>query len=138
MGSDEPTSTGIAAITASGMTFALVSGNLYYFEFNVLYDCGNSTAGLSLGLTFPSAVVIAASARIPSGTGTEVIGNISSATSRVTATGNPAVGSQIYAKVEGVIQASANGNLALFYACEISTTGGPKIRAGTNGLLYTL
>lgn len=120
------------------MTFALVSGNTYTFEFNVLYDCANSTAGLALGLTFPAATIVTSRVYIPAGGTTDTIGQITASGGSVISAGNGPVNTPAVAYVFGTIIPSANGNLALQHACELATTGGVRIRQGTNGFLYQI
>lgn len=135
---DQATAISGGLVTTSGMTFALVSGQTYQFEFNVAYDSINSSAGLKLGLTFPAATMIASRVYIPSGTGADAIGQIAASGDSVTATGNGPVNTPALAYVFGTIVAGASGNLALQHACELATSGGPRIRAGTNGFLYQI
>jgi hypothetical protein len=133
--------------TVSAQTFALVSGIAYNFDWRVLYSIGNAvtntTVGIKLGLTFPAATVVAANVEIPvgpAGTAGMFDGEVVISGGSVTATTQQSPGQTTahLAIVRGTIIPSANGNLALMYGSEISTTAGPVIRAGTNGALYTI
>ena len=71
MQSDQATGTVTALATASGMIFALTSGNTYRFQFLMVAKIGNvtsaTTVGVKMGLTFPAATVVAARAGFPQG-----------------------------------------------------------------------
>jgi hypothetical protein len=145
--SDSATGTTIALSTVSGQTFALVSGQAYRFNWQVLYAIGNAvtntTVGIRLGLTFPAATVVSSQVTIPigpAGTAGQWEGEIVASGGSVVSTSQQAPGqTSIHtATVEGTIIPSANGNLALIAGCELSTTAGQVIKAGTNGFLYTI
>lgn len=129
--------------TASGCQFALVSGNTYNFTYRIFWKVGtaatNTTCGLSLGLTFPAATMVAARAEImaqaANGTDSSIIGQIIAASSAVTSTTCQTPATTSYATVTGTITPSANGNLSLLYASEIATTAGVIIMSGTNGVI---
>ncbi len=148
LGSDTVTNTGTTLTTVTGLSFAIVSGVTYQFEYRVLTKCGNTatntTVGLSIGLTFPAATVVAANVRIGSqgaaGTDSYFEGTINAASGSVTSTSlqAPAITTTNYSQVKGVIKPSANGNLTLLFASEVATTAGHILLAGTNGLLKRL
>ena len=127
-----------ALATISGMIFALTSGNTYAFEWDVVYDCANSTSGLVLGMTFPAAVVVASRVKIPTAAATDVIGQITSSGGTVTSVTNGPINTPAYAQILGTIRPSANGNLAVTYGSEVSTGAGIRIRQETMGFLYTV
>jgi len=135
---DMATATTTALTTASGIVFALVSGVTYNFEFAVLYTCANSTSGLTLALSFPAATIIAAKGRIPLSASSELIGQLWNSGVGMTSTTNGPVNTPALAEVYGTIRPSANGNLALLYGSEISTSAGICIKEQTNGMLYAL
>jgi hypothetical protein len=134
----DDTATAISAglVTTSGMTFALVSGNTYRFEFFIPFDSVASTVGLKLGLTFPAATMMSSRFYIPNSNTAETMGDVSGPGGFVVAATSSAARSLAY--ISGVIRPSADGNLALQHACEIATSGGPVIKGGANGILYTL
>lgn len=137
MGNDLATGGTTALITASGMIFALTSGNNYQFEFNVLYN-GNTTCGLKLGLTFPAATVVGALATIPLTSSTALYGTISASGGSATATSSLGSTQNALATLYGHIVPSENGNLALTWASELTTTGGVQLKQGTNGFIYQI
>lgn len=135
---DTATAATTALATVSGQVFPLISGKSYRFEFDAFFSIGtnasNTTVGLALGLTFPSATVIAA-VQMPI-SGAIQHGVITSSGGQVTGTSSPAGGQAnvYYASIRGTIRAvTANGNLALQYAAELSTARGPILKAGTLG-----
>lgn len=138
MGNDLATGGTTVMATVSGMVFALVSGNTYAFEWNVLYDCANSTSGLVLGMTFPAATIVASRVRIPTSATADVLGQITASGGTVTSTTNGPINTAAFAKIEGTIRPSANGNLSLTYGSEVSTSAGIRIRQETLGFLYTI
>lgn len=145
MQSDTATGTTTAMVTASGMTFAVTTGNYYRFKFHVITRLGSvtsaTTVGLKLGLTFPAATVVAAEARIPqavAGTAHWFAGQIQASGGTVTSASTQFPNSNTLSVVEGSIVPSAAGNVALTYGCELSTTAGVVIKQGTNGIIEKL
>jgi hypothetical protein len=142
MGSDTATGTTTALVTASGMTFALVSGNTYRFAWNVLFDSSTTTIGIKLGLTFPAATIVAANVTIPQvvdANNANFTGQITSSGDSVTSVSAPAAATPFLAIVEGTIRPSANGNLALMYGSEVSTSAlGVRIKQETLGVLQVV
>ena len=143
--SDTATNTGITLTTASGCTWALVSGTTYNFDYYILWRVGsaatNTTVGLSLGLTFPAATVVAASVAIQmgaNGVDQDFEGRIVAASAAITSTSTQFPNATAFAKIEGTIIPSANGNMSLLYASELATTAGVTLLAGTNGRLETV
>lgn len=145
MQSDTATGSTTAMVTASGMTFAVTTGNHYRFKFHVITRLGSvtsaTTVGLKLGLTFPAATVVAAEARIPqavAGTAHWFAGQIQASGGTVTSASTQFPNSNTLSVVEGSIVPSAAGNVALTYGCELSTTAGVVIKQGTNGIIEKL
>lgn len=142
MQDDMATGTTTAMVTASGMLFAVTSGNYYRFRFYVISRIGNvtsaTTVGFKLGLTFPAATVVGASVNIPfgaAGASHFFEGQITASGGAVTSTATQNPNANTLSTVDGVIVPSADGNLALTYGCELSTTAGVLIKQGTNGIL---
>lgn len=142
MQNDMATGTTTAMVTASGMLFAVTSGNYYRFRFYVISRIGNATSattvGFKLGLTFPAATVVGASVNIPFGSAGAshfFEGQITASGGAVTSTATQNPNADTLSTVDGVIVPSADGNLALTYGCELSTTAGVLIKQGTNGIL---
>ena len=142
MQDDMATGTTTAMVTASGMLFAVTSGNYYRFRFYVISRIGNATSattvGFKLGLTFPAATVVGASVNIPfgaAGASHFFEGQITASGGAVTSTATQNPNANTLSTVDGVIVPSADGNLALTYGCELSTTAGVLIKQGTNGIL---
>lgn len=127
------------------MTFAVVSGQTYKFSFDVLYRIGNAatntTVGVALGLTFPAATVVSAYVDIPSGAAGATYwtsGPITASGGSLVTTSQQNPNTVLLAGVAGTITPSANGNIALMFGCELSTTAGPIILAGTNGRIFQI
>jgi hypothetical protein len=142
MQSTTATNAGTTLTTASGCTWELVSGVCYNFNYSVLWRVGNAatntSVGLSLGLTFPAATVVAASVAIQQGANgvdQDFEGRIVAASAAITSTSTQFPNATSFAKIEGTIIPSANGNMSLLYASEVATTAGVILLAGTNGEL---
>lgn len=135
--SDTATGGTTALVTASGMIFALTSGNTYYFEFYAQHQ-GGTTSGLALGLTFPAATVVSANVNLPITAATGILGSISTSGAQVTGSGCLGATVNALAMMSGTIVPTQNGNLALMWGCEISTGAGVRIRNGSVGFLYTI
>jgi hypothetical protein len=124
-------------VTASGMIFALTSGTLYNFEFDILHN-GNTTCGLKLGLTFPAATVVGALVEMPQTTTTMQFATLTATGQVITGSSSPGNTVPTYNRICGTIKPSANGNLAVIWGAEVSTTGGVQIMQGSAGFLYAL
>lgn len=138
--SDLTTSLTTALRDATGLSFALSSGVTYGFEFYPIFRSAAATNGIKLGLTFPSATIIAATARIPiaaDGAGGELQGWITSSGDSVIGTGVQTANTDYRAEIKGTILPSANGNLQVRYAGELSTTLGVVIKQQSFGVLTT-
>lgn len=138
--SDVATALTTALANTSGQSFALVSATCYNFEFKVLFKSQATTTGIKLGLTFPSATIVAAAAIIPAaadGVDGTVQGQITSSGDSVIGTGVEATGVAYLAKVYGTIIPSANGTLQLQHASEVSASG-ITVLAGTNGVRFQI
>lgn len=135
MGSNTATGTTTAMVTASGMTFAVTSGNTYWFRFDVAFDCNNTTVGVRLGLTFPAAIAVSAHAEAAIDPSTKAYALILASSGSVLTTRVNASSVAQYGHITGHIEPSASGTLALIWASELSTTAGARILAGTNGIL---
>ena len=143
--SDSATGSTTAMVTASGMVFAVTTGNYYRFKFHVITRIGSvtsaTTVGIKLGLTFPAATVVGAVASIPqgaAGTSHFFTGQIQASGGTVTSTSTQFPNANTLSIVEGSIVPSAAGNVALTYGCELSTTAGVVIKQGTNGIIEQL
>lgn len=143
--SDSTTNTGTTLTTAPSLSFAVVSGITYAFEYHVLHVIGNAatntTVGLSIGLNFPAAAVISASVRIPqgaAGTSHYFAGPITAASTAITSANTQFPTTTQMAIVEGVIRTTANGNVNLLFAAELATSAGPIIKAGSNVVIEQL
>jgi hypothetical protein len=126
---------------ASGLGFAVASGVTYAFEFRPIFRSAVATNGIRLGLTFPAAVIFAATARIPiaaDGAGGEFQGWITTSGDAVIGTGVQTANTSYVAEVKGTIRPSANGNVQLQYGSELSTTLGVVIAQESYGVLSTI
>lgn len=143
--SDSATGSTTAMVTASGMVFAVTTGNYYRFKFHVITRIGSvtsaTTVGIKLGLTFPAATVVGAVAMIPqgaAGTSHFFTGQIQASGGTVTSASTQFPNANTLSIVEGSIVPSAAGNVALTFGCELSTTAGVVIKQGTNGIIEQL
>jgi len=119
--------------------FAVTSGITYCFAFNVLYQSKHTANGLKLGLTFPAAAIVSANVFIPAGAdGTGQVGWITASGDSVTAAGVEATGTTYVALIDGTIRPTANGNIAVQYAAEVSTTEGVIIKQESAGFLIAV
>jgi hypothetical protein len=128
-------------VDATGLAFPVASGNTYSFAFDVLWKTAAVTNGIKLGLTFPSAVIVTATATIPvaaDGTASDLKGWITSSGDSVIGTGAQATGTTYLATIEGTIRPSANGTLQVQYAGELSTTQGVTIQQESVGIMVTV
>ena len=136
--SDSPTSTTVAMGNVTGLVFSLQAGVTYEFGFCVIFKSFTSTSGLRLGLTFPSATIVSASARIPisaDGAAAELQGWITTSGDSVMGTAVQAVNTDYLAMIDGIITPSANGNLQVQSGAELSGAAGTQVRQSSFGRL---
>jgi hypothetical protein len=110
-----------AAVT--GLSFAVTSGKVYKFKFNVLYTSAATTTGLRLGLTYPAVTSASALANIASGndgTGAYFQGVINTSGDSVSALNSPSSTLTLYAQVEGLMVTAAAGTVQLTAGSEIN------------------
>lgn len=141
MESNTATGTTTGLVTASGQVFSLTSGTTYNFKWNVLFQSGAASNGLRLGVSFPAATIVGIKAVIPiaaNGVDAFFEGCITTSGAQVIGTAVLGANTTYLAEVTGTIRPSANGNLALLYGSELSTTGGVRIMQETNGKLETV
>jgi hypothetical protein len=127
-----------ALIDATGLTFSVVSGNYYYFTFNVIFQSNGTTNGLRLSVNVPAFTRFSAKAYIPNaadGTGGEFQGWITASDDTVVGTAVQAANTDYYATLEGIILPSANGNVQLRYGSELGPTSAIIIRQASFGKL---
>lgn len=120
-----PTLSTNALANATGLFFALQSGITYGFQFFPIFRTHLATNGIKLGLTFPAAVMVTANVRIPvaaDGVSGEFQGWITSSGDSVIGSGVQSTGTNYLAEIFGTIRPSANGNLQVQYASELTAS----------------
>jgi hypothetical protein len=141
MGGDLATNVGTTLTTMASLGFLLSSGTTYSFAYKVLFQSGAPTVGLKLGLNFPAATIQGSTASIPvaaDGVSAMFDGWISSSGDSVIGTGVQASGTNYMAKIDGLIQPSANGTLVPVFATGNASAAGILIKAQSAGILVTL
>lgn len=123
----------------TGLVFPIVDGNLYTFEFEILYRSEFASNGLGLHLTMPAGT-IAANIFIPSGTDTGAtsffwVGRRQSSGTAITAPTTPLGNTHMLAFIKGTVMPTASGNLQVQMASEDNSSD-IIIKAGTVGRLY--
>lgn len=124
----------------TNLTFAVTAGTTYYFRFLLIFRSSLTTVGLQTSVTFPSATVFAATARIPvsvAGANSEFQGSITTSGEAVIGTGVIASVTAFVAVIDGMITPSASGNLQCQFGSE-TVAGTVTLVAGSSGLLQTI
>jgi hypothetical protein len=107
----------------TGLSFPVTAGEVYWFDFDIVYDAAATTTGSRWSITGPTATRLSYTSEygLAATTTTRNANNISydlpagsNATSPAT-TGNNA-------RISGVIQPSANGNVTARFASEVSAS----------------
>jgi hypothetical protein len=135
---DTTTGTTTALTEHPSLKFAVSSGNTYVFAYKLLMQSSLAINGLKVGLSFPAATVVSAVAYVPEsvdGISAQTTGWITSTGDSVTGTSLPTINVPLIVTIEGTIRPSANGTLAVGYACEMSTTAGVIVRQGSVGII---
>lgn len=136
--------TTVAAV--SDMLLPLTAGMDHWFKFFGVYNSASTTNGirLALALSTGTASLIAARAsmwgRVAVTAGTQAVAAyeafISAIGTAVASDGVAATGTPYPFVVEGIVNPSANANLILQAANEVSTSSGNVIRKGSFGEVY--
>lgn len=114
------------------------SAHTYIFAYKLLMQSSQGANGIRIGLTFPSATIVSAIAYLPDsddGTAAQRTGWITSSGDSVVGASMPTINTPLLVVVEGTIRPSANGNLALVYGAELSTTTGIVLRQQSVGII---
>jgi hypothetical protein len=140
MVSDMTTAVGLTAVNASGVSFSVLPGVYYYFQFGAVYQSQQPATGLGVTVTFPAVTIFAGNAYIPQaadGTGSVFSGQISSSGDFVQATATPASGVNYMATIEGMILPSATGTLQMQFRAE-TAAGSVLLKQGSWGKLQIM
>jgi hypothetical protein len=124
LNADHAPFTTTSMVNVTGLSFPVVSGTLYRFQFDVIFRTAATTTGIGLGLTTPTATAVGATVRIPiaSGAGGEFQGSITASGGSVVSTAVVAANTDYLAQVVGVILPSANGTVQLQARTEIAAS----------------
>lgn len=127
--------TSFADIT--GLSFAVVAGTTYSFKAKIIFSVNAATTGNAFSINGPATTQLAYSVTRPSTTATYGTAGLAPTTLSVKAydvppatastpetTGNIAI-------IEGIIQPSANGTVAVRFASEVAVAGGLVAKAGS-------
>jgi hypothetical protein len=123
----------------TSLSFAVVAGRYYRYEFWVIVRSDTSTVGVALGVTYPAVTRAAATGMglIASGAGGSFDTAITASGGHVITTAVPVINTDYLAKVEGLIVPSANGTLQLQARTETGTTV-VTVRQGSCGFLWDM
>jgi hypothetical protein len=125
--------TDVTPADVTGLLFAVVSGSVYRFKAQIIFQTGATTTGIALGLTCPTFTRLAAVVRIPTGIDsatTEFQGYLTSSGDIVIGTGIETINTDFVATIEGIIIPSANGNVQFRYHSEVAASA-VRIRSGS-------
>lgn len=124
----------------SDLVFALTSGRYYKFSFTLLVRSDTLTVGVAASITHPGATRFGATVRTifaADGAGAEFGGAVTASDDAVVPTAVPAINTDYILEIEGVILASASGNLQVRARTETGTTV-VTVRQASCGMLYDL
>lgn len=129
-------------VNVTGLNFPVMAGKRYWFEFVVLYRAAATTTGLRMSVTVPTFTKFGATADLrvstsADGTANVFSGMITTSGDQVIGTGTPATGADFIAECRGLLVPSANGDLQLVYASEVSGST-VTIAQGSMGTLLML
>lgn len=130
------TSTTLA--NSTGLSFSVLSGVYYDFEFGVVWRTATATTGLKLGLTTPTFTVFAATVNgqvAADGAAAEWTGALSTSGDSSALSGAEATNTDYIAYIRGMILPSANGTLQVQHAAEVAAAGNVTVRQGSFGRL---
>jgi hypothetical protein len=130
------TSTTLA--NSTGLSFSVLSGVYYDFEFGVVWRTATATTGIKLGLTTPTFTVFSAMVNgnvAADGTAAEWTGSLTTSGDSSSLSGAEATNTDYIAFVRGMILPSANGTLQLQHAAEVAAAGNVTVRQGSFGRL---
>jgi len=124
----------------TGLVFSVTSGRYYHFRFVCLVQSNTATVGVRATVTHPGATRFGATCATiiaADGTAAAFHGAITASGDAVIPTAVPAINTDYVLTIEGLLLASATGNLQLQAGTETGTTN-VIIRQGSCGLLTDL
>tara|TARA_R110000868_G_scaffold371212_1_gene634709 strand:- start:537 stop:977 length:441 start_codon:yes stop_codon:yes gene_type:complete len=137
-GSIKNTTTTLIAVP--DLSFSLVTGSLYAFNFNVIYQGDFQTQGMRLGLSVPAFKTFQAKTYIPSTISSETVKQLTSSLDYLQSPQVPVINRKYLATIEGVIELSgSNGTLQVVFASELATGSfGITVNNNSVGILETV
>lgn len=136
LATDRSESAGTAS-DVTGLSFPVVSGTTYAFDFGVVVRTAVQTCGPHLALNGPSFSQFCAYVQCPSSAGTHGDLNIIAYDVFDAVTQLPAANADYFAMIRGVITPSANGTLIVRLKSEVSGTA-VTVRSGSYGQLLRI
>jgi hypothetical protein len=121
----EQTVTAVALVNVTDLSFSLISGNTYYYEFYTLFATSITTTGLRLAVTYPAATLASYRAEIPvaaDGVSGDFQGWGTASGDGIVGTGVQAINTAYLANLTGIILPSENGTLQLQFGSEIAAS----------------
>jgi hypothetical protein len=126
-----------ALADATGLSFAVVAGQVYRFQFWVIFQSAALTTGIQLSVNAPASSALAYNVAIPISATAQVLGFRRAVNVASVGTGVDAITANLLATVEGIIAPTASGTLQLRYSSEIAASA-VTIKAQSCGELTTL
>lgn len=136
----DQTFSAVGPADVTGLVFPLTSGNYYHFKFVLLVQSNTATVGVRTTVTHPGATRFGAIVKTiiaADSAAAEFQGAISTSGDAVVPTAVPVINTDYILTIEGVILASASGNLQVRAGTETGTTN-VIVRQGSCGLLTDL
>lgn len=137
--SNTASNTTVTLSTVTGLALPVEAGNFYQFKFFVLHSSTVTTTGIVLALEVPANNTFGAVIDVSQSTNNAIAiirGHVTTSNQSVTGLGTPVI-TRSMSVIEGFINPTANGNVQVRWASEVSGQG-VTVLAGSNGLLWKL
>lgn len=129
---------GTSYANVTGLSFALVAGKSYRFEFRIIADADASTTGIDVAVTAPSSPTrLVYSQYYPRSTGVWQFNGATADDANTANTGSGGTTPLEYVVAGEIVVGSSSGNLTARIKREAVGTG-PNVRAGSCGFLWQL
>jgi hypothetical protein len=134
---DRSTTSNSVYSDATGLSFALIAGQFYIFEFNIIFQTVAATTGINLSVNGPAASFIVFDINTPTSLTAMTVSNRRAYDTGAATTGVDLANQNLLATIWGIVAPIANGTLTVRFRSEVSNSG-VTIKAGSAGKLMTL
>jgi hypothetical protein len=127
---------GTSYTDVTGLSFSVVSGKTYVFDFLIIADADATTTGIDVSCNGPTATVLNYTAEYWSTATATAVRGSDTYNFNTASAGSAGTARRIY-RVTGILRPSADGTLSARIKREAAGSG-PNVRSGSCGICYTM